>query len=142
MSNKPNNSFTKYSIKDITTSSQDVIQDSEEQINNDLQQSCLDIDRSQRFVESLGNIYNEGIKKRKNTKSILNLIDQFLIKNYQNPEEVIKLCLHDQTNPIIQLILGNFYYFGKWIEKDENKAFVHYQKSAELGNPGGMLQEL
>ncbi|RIB26104.1 hypothetical protein C2G38_331340 [Gigaspora rosea] len=68
MSNKPNNSFTKYSVKDITTISENAMQDSEEQINNNLLQSGLDNDRSQRFVEILCNIYNEGVIKRKNTK--------------------------------------------------------------------------
>ena len=37
-------------------------------------------------------------------------------------------------------LLGYCYEFGIGVEKNENEAFVNYQKSADLNNPDGMYQ--
>src|SRR6185312_3903200 len=36
--------------------------------------------------------------------------------------------------------LGYCYEYGIGVEKDKNKAFIHYQKSAEMNHPNGMYQ--
>ncbi|RIB04931.1 hypothetical protein C2G38_2119576, partial [Gigaspora rosea] len=76
--------------------------------------------------------------KLKNIRSILYILEQFLIKKKQNPENIIiKFCLNDQTNPTIQTVLTGCYRHGKWVEKDEHKAFIYCQKSAEIGDVFG-----
>ncbi|RIB24887.1 hypothetical protein C2G38_2241743 [Gigaspora rosea] len=44
-----------------------------------------------------------------------------------------------QTNSTIQLVLASCYRFGKWVEKDEHKAFNYYQKLAEMNNSHRIL---
>ncbi|CAG8733481.1 15245_t:CDS:1, partial [Acaulospora morrowiae] len=39
-----------------------------------------------------------------------------------------------------QAILASCYRYGKWIEKDEHKAFEYYQKFAEMGDSYGLFQ--
>ena len=36
--------------------------------------------------------------------------------------------------------LGYCYEFGTGVEKNENEAFINYQKSANLNNPNGLYQ--
>src|SRR5260363_341218 len=66
-----------------------------------------------------------------------NKLEQFLIKKNQNPVNIIDFCLNNQINSTIQIILAHCYFYGKWIEKDEHKAFIYYQKVAEIGDAIG-----
>ncbi|RIB06701.1 hypothetical protein C2G38_2115464, partial [Gigaspora rosea] len=85
------------------------------------------------------NLYNEETLKCKNSESILETLEQFLIEKKQNPFNIIDFCLDYQTNSTIQLVLASCYRFGKWVEKDEHKAFNYYQKLAEMNNSHGIL---
>ncbi|KAF0543510.1 calmodulin-dependent protein kinase [Gigaspora margarita] len=58
-----------------------------------------------------------------------------IIKNAFNNLNLIEY----QTSADI-LWLGYCYEYGIGVEKDENKAFIHYQKSADMNNPNGMFQ--
>ncbi|RIB04046.1 hypothetical protein C2G38_2048766 [Gigaspora rosea] len=115
------------------------------QITNNITQLNLEDDNlkdlSQCFlneiVKEMCNLYNEEKLKGKNPKSFLETLEQFLIKKKQNPVNIIDFCLNDQTNPTIQIILASCYLYGKWVQKDEHKAFIYYQKSAEMGNARG-----
>ncbi|RIB23299.1 hypothetical protein C2G38_2171662 [Gigaspora rosea] len=80
------------------------------------------------------NSFNEHSKKDANLSD-----NVFSKKNKQKPENIINWCLKNQINPIVQCILANFYYFGIWVEKDEHKAFMYYQKSAKMCNPKGLF---
>ncbi|RIB21453.1 hypothetical protein C2G38_1101767 [Gigaspora rosea] len=89
------------------------------------------------IVKEMCKLYNEGLKC-KNSRSILETLEQFLLKKKQNPVNIIDFCLDDQTNPTIQLVLASCYRYGKWVEKDDHKAFNYYQKSAEMGDASGI----
>ncbi|RIB00363.1 hypothetical protein C2G38_2151872 [Gigaspora rosea] len=60
-------------------------------------------------------------------------------KKESNTNNFINWCLNDEINPTIQIILANCYRFGKWIEKDDNKAFIYYQKSADIEYDEGIF---
>ncbi|RIB12690.1 hypothetical protein C2G38_2100318, partial [Gigaspora rosea] len=62
------------------------------------------------------NLYNEETLKCKNSESILETLEQFLIEKKQNPFNIID-----------------------FFEKDEHKAFNYYQKLAEMNNSHGIL---
>ncbi|CAG8689557.1 21237_t:CDS:2 [Cetraspora pellucida] len=112
-------------------------QDSKDQVNNNLQQLSLSNDKSQRFVESLCNIYDEGVRKGRSSNSILNSIDKFLIKNAYKQEDVINLCLHNQTNAIVQYILASFYHFGNKEDlSDRLQAFFGKNKGKATDKSG------
>src|SRR6185437_14512066 len=81
---------------------------------------------------------NEERLKSKNSRSILETLEQFLLKKKQNPVNIIDFCLDDQTNPTIQLVLASCYRYGKWVEKDEHKSFDYYQKLAEMNDSCGI----
>ncbi|RIB16219.1 hypothetical protein C2G38_2247160 [Gigaspora rosea] len=73
--------------------------------------------------------------KGKNSCLTLDILEQFLIKKKQNPNNIINFCFDD---PMYQIILASCYSHGKWVEKNERKAFVYYQKSAEMDNASGI----
>ncbi|RIB22267.1 hypothetical protein C2G38_2033712 [Gigaspora rosea] len=84
------------------------------------------------------NLYDNERLKGKDYHSILETLEQFLINKKQNPFDIINFCLlNDQINPIIQIVLASCYYYGKWVEEDEHKTFIYYQKSAEMGHAEG-----
>ncbi|CAG8683872.1 9358_t:CDS:2 [Cetraspora pellucida] len=85
------------------------------------------------IVNQLCNLHKEERMKGTNAISFLKQMEQFFIKNDQNPEDVINWCLDNQINPIIQSILADCYFCGKWINKDNQKTFEFDQKSAEGG---------
>src|ERR1700752_5315845 len=70
-----------------------------------------------------------------NTK-VKNSSDEIIQIN--NAFNQLKL-IDSQTSSDI-LWLGYCYEYGIGVEKDENKAFTHYQKSAEMNDPNGMYQ--
>ena len=76
--------------------------------------------------------------KGKNSHSILDTLEQFLIKKKQNPFNIINFCLDNQINSIVQIILANCYRYGKWVAKDKRKAFNYYQKLAEMDDSYGI----
>ncbi|RIB19748.1 kinase-like domain-containing protein [Gigaspora rosea] len=84
------------------------------------------------IVKEMCYLHKENKVKYKNPCLMLDLLEQFLIKRKQNPVNIINFCLNDQINPMVQIILADCYRFGKWIEKDEHKAFSYYQKSAGM----------
>ncbi|KAF0518664.1 hypothetical protein F8M41_016713 [Gigaspora margarita] len=93
-------------------------------------------------IEELCDLYNREIIKGNQIDSILCSIEQHLVNKKQKPEEIINLCLNNpivQTNSIIQNILAYCYRYGKWIKNDNDQAFVHFQKSAEMGNSIGIF---
>ncbi|KAF0521143.1 calmodulin-dependent protein kinase [Gigaspora margarita] len=89
------------------------------------------------IVKELYNLYNEERSKGQDTEQIINELNQFLVKKKQNTDNIIKWCLENQFNLMAQIILAGCYRFGKWIEKDEHKAFIYYQMSADLGSAEG-----
>ncbi|RIB29345.1 hypothetical protein C2G38_2155598 [Gigaspora rosea] len=115
------------------------------QIANDVTQLYLEDSKFQDFsqdflnevVKEMCNLYNEEKLKGKYSRSILYTIEQFLLKKKQNPDNIVKFCLNDKINPTVQIILASCFYYGKWVEKNEYKAFVCYQKSAEMGDDRG-----
>ena len=70
-----------------------------------------------------------------NTK-VKNSSDEIIQIN--NAFNQLKL-IDSQTSSDI-LWLGYCYEYGIGVEKDENKAFIHYNKSAEMNNPNGVYQ--
>ncbi|CAG8468539.1 9134_t:CDS:2 [Scutellospora calospora] len=75
------------------------------------------------IVKELCNLYNEERSKGKISKSILDLLEKFIEKKNQNPDNIINWCLNDKINPTVQIILG---HFGFWYEEilssdDENE---------------------
>ncbi|RIB18863.1 hypothetical protein C2G38_2084617, partial [Gigaspora rosea] len=64
----------------------------------------------------LQNFRNEIVKE------MCNLYNEETLK-YKNSESILETC----------------YRFGKWVEKDEHKAFNYYQKLAEMNNSHGIL---
>ncbi|KAF0536876.1 calmodulin-dependent protein kinase [Gigaspora margarita] len=48
--------------------------------------------------------------------------------------------LADMNEPDGIFWLGYCYEYGIGVEKDVNKAFIHYRKSAEMNNPNGIYQ--
>ncbi|KAF0495201.1 calmodulin-dependent protein kinase [Gigaspora margarita] len=144
MSNKKNiynNSSTEHSIKST-------IYNVKDQVVNSSKRADLSSYNSQdflnRIVEELCDLYNKEVMKENYNSSILYSIGQHMTNKQQKPEEIINLCLKNQSNPIIQNnyiiqhILGMCYRRGKWIKNDNHLAFINYQKSAELGNSNGM----
>src|SRR6185437_4577756 len=91
------------------------------QITNDITQLYLEDnnlkDLSQCFlneiVKEMCNLYNEEKLKGKNSKSILEMLEQFLIKKKQNLVNIINFCLDDLTNPTIQIVLASCYRYSK-----------------------------
>ncbi|KAF0409181.1 hypothetical protein F8M41_008414 [Gigaspora margarita] len=135
-----NNQSTEHSI-------QSAIYDDKEQIVSS-KLADLSLHDSQellnRVIEELCDLYNKEVMKENYNDSIIYSIDQHMANKQKKPEEIFNLCLNNKTNPIIQTnsiiqhILGMCYNYGKWIKNDNNQAFIHYQKSAELGNSNGM----
>ncbi|RIB06375.1 hypothetical protein C2G38_2046846 [Gigaspora rosea] len=91
------------------------------------------------IVKELYNLYNEERSKCSDSELIFNKLDQFLTKKKQNPIDIIKWCSDDQINPISKIILACCYRFGKWVKKDEFKAFIYYQKSADMEYAEGIF---
>ncbi|RIB23745.1 hypothetical protein C2G38_2242491 [Gigaspora rosea] len=133
-----NNIFEKiYSSSDITQITNNITQLNLE--DNNLQ----DLSFLNEIVKEMCNLYNEERLKGKNSDSVLKTLEQFLIKKKQNLSNIIDFCLNNQTSPTIQIILascyrwmgvasGTFnvvycYRLGIGVEKDERKAFIHYQ---------------
>ncbi|RIB16287.1 hypothetical protein C2G38_2017611 [Gigaspora rosea] len=110
------------------------------QIAKNVTQLCLE-NKSYYFLnEIINKISTLFIKERLKCKTfhlILDKLEQFLIKKNENPEKIIKFCLYLQNNPIVQVILSSCYLLGKWVKKDEHKAFIYCQNSAEMGNAIG-----
>ncbi|KAF0490600.1 calmodulin-dependent protein kinase [Gigaspora margarita] len=113
--------------KKHTNSSNEIIQI----IENFNQLDLKDENSISEIVKELYNRYNEESFKSTDLKSIINSLDQILMKKKQNPDNIINWCLDNQNNPMAQIVLARCYRFGKWIEKNEHKAFIHYQKFAE-----------
>ncbi|RIB22251.1 hypothetical protein C2G38_2296336 [Gigaspora rosea] len=112
------------------------------QLANNVTKLHLENNKSYDFVneiiEEMCNLYDNERLKGKDNHSILETLEQFLANKKQNPVDIINICLNDQINPIIQIILASCYYYGKWVEEVEHKAFIYYQKSAEMGNIKGI----
>ena len=49
------------------------------------------------------------------------------------------MCNYLQGNPIGHAGLGLMYLYGKGVEKSHEKAFKHFQSSADQGWPEGQL---
>lgn len=49
-------------------------------------------------------------------------------------QELFEYCMKNQDNSDCLLIIGSFYYYGKYVELNGHLAFDLYKKSAELGN--------
>ncbi|RIB21456.1 hypothetical protein C2G38_2176589, partial [Gigaspora rosea] len=129
-----NNIFEKIdSLSDITQITNNITQLNLE--DNNLQ----DLSFLNEIVKEMCNLYNEKRLKGKNSRSIFETLEQFLLKKKQNPVNIIDFCLDDQTNPTIQLVLASCYRYGKWVEKDEHKAFNYYQNLAENNNSCGIF---
>ncbi|KAF0495202.1 hypothetical protein F8M41_021165 [Gigaspora margarita] len=136
-----NKSSTESSIKRTTN-------DDKNQIVNNLKRVDLPLNDSQeilnKVVEELCDLYNIEALKENYNDSVIYSIDKHMKNKHQKPEEIINLCLSNKTNPIIQKnsiiqhILGMCYRRGKWAKNDNYLAFIHYQKSSELGNSNGM----
>lgn len=84
-------------------------------------------------VNQLCNLHKEERMKGTNAVTFINKMEQHFIKNNQNPLDIINWCLNNQINPIIQSILADCYYCGKWTVKDYQKTFEFDKKSAEGG---------
>ncbi|CAG8679781.1 7000_t:CDS:1, partial [Cetraspora pellucida] len=75
-------------------------------INNDNTSKQIDLSmhNSQVFlnkvIDELCNVYNEEVMKGNPISSILYSINQYFINKQQIPEEIINLCLNNQTEPI------------------------------------------
>ncbi|RIB23823.1 kinase-like domain-containing protein [Gigaspora rosea] len=91
------------------------------------------IDSSSDIIQLAHNVTQLHLENDKSNDFVNEIIEEMLNKE-QNPVNIINFCLNDQVNPIIQIVLASCYYYGKWVEKDEHKAFIYYQKSAEMGN--------
>ncbi|RIB08111.1 hypothetical protein C2G38_2147234 [Gigaspora rosea] len=111
------------------------------QITNNFNQLYLKNNNTQdiigEIVKELYNLYYNERLKGKHSEQLFYILDEFLVKRKQNPNNVIKWCLENPNNFMTQIILATCYRLGKWIEKDENKAFIYYQKSAEMGDASG-----
>ncbi|RIB22023.1 hypothetical protein C2G38_2174997 [Gigaspora rosea] len=71
---------------------------------------------------------------------ILDILEQFLIKKKQTTVDIINFSLKDQINPLAQIIIRCCYRFGKWVEKDEHKAFIYHQKSTGMRSSLGFYE--
>ncbi|RIB12817.1 hypothetical protein C2G38_2199633 [Gigaspora rosea] len=85
-------------------------------------------------INQIDNKFNQVYLKDNNTQNIVGEIQ----KKNQNQYNLINWCLENQSNFMIQIILANCYRLGKWTEKDEHKAFIYYQKSAEMNDASGI----
>ncbi|KAF0515736.1 calmodulin-dependent protein kinase [Gigaspora margarita] len=101
--------------------SQDTVNESQDLIN-------------EKIIDNLTKLHEEEVLKGNYDPEFLNSIEQYLTKNQLKPESLINLCLNNQNNSIILIILARCYRYGRWVEKDENKSFIYYQKSADMGN--------
>ncbi|CAG8621663.1 6574_t:CDS:1, partial [Scutellospora calospora] len=54
------------------------------------------------IVKELCNLYNEERSKSKYSEQILDILDTFLAKKNQNPDNIINWCLNDKINPTVQ----------------------------------------
>src|SRR5260363_48428 len=92
------------------------------QITNNVTKLYLEDNKSHDFfneiVKEMCNLYNEEISKNRGPDLILDILEQFLIKNKQSPKNIINYCLNNRINPIIQIVIANCYHCGKWVEKD------------------------
>src|SRR5690349_18742320 len=92
-------------------------------ISSEVHQLYLE-NKSQDFldeiIKEMYKLYNEEKLKGKWDSSILDTLEQFLIKKRQNPENIIKYCLDNQFDPMVQFILAICYEHGKWVEMDEH----------------------
>src|SRR5260363_124012 len=79
-------------------------------------------------VDEIYNLYNEELLKGNYDPEIFNTLNQYLIKNQLKPNDLINFCLNNQSSSICLGILVICYRYGKWVEKDENKAFFYCQK--------------
>ncbi|CAG8600369.1 2767_t:CDS:2, partial [Cetraspora pellucida] len=71
---------------------------------------------------------------------ILDQIEQLVETEQKRPEDIINWCLDNrnydnttQCKRIIQCILSDCYFNGKWVSEDKMKAFELNRKSAENG---------
>ncbi|KAF0427127.1 HCP-like protein [Gigaspora margarita] len=103
------------------------------QIIDDFNQLDLKYDSSlNEIVKELYNKYNEEYLICEDLNLVINSLDQVLAEKKQNPDSIINWCLDNQNDSIAHIILARCYRFGKWIEKNEHKAYIHYQKSADM----------
>src|SRR5260364_390129 len=93
------------------------------QLANNVTQLHLENNKSHNFIneiiEEMCNLYDNEKLKGRDEHSILETLEQFLANIKQNPVNIINFCLNDQVNPIIQIVLASCYYYGKWVEEDE-----------------------
>ncbi|RIB15611.1 hypothetical protein C2G38_2192012 [Gigaspora rosea] len=95
------------------------------------------------------NLRNSNNKRSNNKTSSLNFVN--VISQVQKGSSSVKSAYkgqssstnnfastsqntNDQTNPMIQIVLASCYHYGKWVQKDEHKAFNYYQKSAKTND--------
>ncbi|RIB29695.1 hypothetical protein C2G38_2027490 [Gigaspora rosea] len=81
------------------------------------------------------NLYNEERVRGKDSNSILDSLESFL---KLNPVNIINFCLDNPINSIVQIILASCFRYGKWVEKDEHKAFNYYQNLAKMEDSYGI----
>ncbi|RIB04371.1 hypothetical protein C2G38_2222576 [Gigaspora rosea] len=90
-------------------------------------------------VEEIYNKYNKEGLICDDLNSVMNSLNQILVNKKQNPDNIINWCLDNSTNPMAQIVLARRYRFGKWVEKNEHKAFIHYKKSADMDFADGIF---
>src|SRR5690242_4980631 len=83
-------------------------------------------------------LYEKEFLTGKSFLSNIETFEQFLEKKKQNPVQIINYCIDNQFDYMFRLI-ACCYFYGKWVEKDESKAFIYYQKSADMGDVNGMF---
>ncbi|RIB20956.1 hypothetical protein C2G38_1144105 [Gigaspora rosea] len=136
-----NNPFTELPARGTINGDKDQVFNNSNQIDLSLHDSQNVLNR---VIKELCDLYNEETMKEHYFDSIIYSIERHMTNQQQKPEEIIKLLLNNQSNPfiqtnsIIQNILAYCYQRGIWIKKDNYKAFIHYQKSAEMGNSIGI----
>ncbi|KAF0477718.1 calmodulin-dependent protein kinase [Gigaspora margarita] len=70
--------------------------------------------------------FAKDISSSNDITQITTAFDQLNLIDFQNPEDIYWL--------------GYCYEHGIEVEKDEDKAFIHYQKSANMNNSNGIYQ--
>src|SRR5690242_6210086 len=75
----------------------------------DMSQDCLN-----EIIKEMYNLYNEENSKRRSLNLIFDALEKFLVEKKQNPDNIIKYCLDNQFDSMIQIILAICYHYGKW----------------------------
>ena len=79
-----------------------------------------------------------SLSENSEKRNRLNLSDEDIQKYYKNAFTGFKQMLDEAENDFLLYRLGTMYYNGKGVEKDTEKAFDCFSRSAKMNNPNAL----